>query len=109
MILIVSKYHRFVRPMKIPLFYIILTMILLIFVIWRMKWTLRKKATVLLTIIIGWDFSLHVFETINKKDYHPFYPDFPNYPIDYNYFWAFTWGLGLLLALIILCISWKEG
>ncbi len=62
-----------------------------------------KIRAILLLIMIGYDFSLHLVELFNKIDLHPLYPIFPLFEfISYNLFWTIYWGLAFLLISTLL-------
>lgn len=62
-----------------------------------------KIRSLLLLIMLGYDFSLHLMELLNKVNLHPLYPTFPLFGIvSYNLFWTIYWGLALFLMITLL-------
>ena len=77
---------------------------------------IKNKAKLLLVLMIGYDFSLHLVTFFKVTSIHPLYPVFPLFnqcvsyvylpmictKISYDVFWTTYWGMGFMLALIIL-------
>jgi len=80
---------------------------------------LISNLKVLLVLMIGYDWSLHLVALFNVRSIHPLYPHFPlfNYSISYyglpfitpsisyEVFWTTFWGIAFLFALIILLVK----
>ena len=65
-----------------------------------------KKRIIIITAMIGWDWTLHLVEILNKVDIHPLYPWFPLWGIiSYNLFWVTYWGMAFL---IMLSLFWRK-
>ena len=67
----------------------------------------RKKMVnlkaILLTLMIGFDLSLHIVDLLNIVDKHPLYPIFPLLGfISYNIFWAIFWSIGFILSFLLI-------
>jgi len=64
-----------------------------------------KKRILLLTLMTGWDFSLHLVEKFNWVKYHflyPYFPLFDNALFNYTNFWTAYWGFAFLICLSLL-------
>ena len=62
-----------------------------------------KIRSLLLLILVGYDFSLHLVEILNKVNLHPLYPNFPLFGIiSYDIFWTVYFGIATFLALTLL-------
>ncbi len=62
------------------------------------------KRKILLTLMIGWDFSLHLFELLGIKKYHLLWPDFST-RLGYTIFWTIFWGLAFLIILSLTLVK----
>ena len=62
-----------------------------------------QKRIISLLLMIGWDFSLHLAEILNKVNWHPLYPRFPLWNlVSYDLFWNVYWGLAFLITVSLL-------
>lgn len=67
---------------------------------------------IILTLMIFWDFSLHLVEILHIENYHLLYPIFPLFSvINYDLFWTSYWFIAFLIILSILLnkIKYKNG
>ena len=66
---------------------------------------MRFRALILF-LMIGWDFSLHLADVLNFWEKYPLYPIFPLWGIiSYNIFWTCFWGLGAIIAFTLIFAS----
>ena len=61
-----------------------------------------KIRALALLLLVGYDFSLHLAELLNKVALHPLYITFPFYGINYNLFWTCYWGVATLIMITLL-------
>jgi len=62
-----------------------------------------KIRVILLLLLIGYDWSLHLVELLNKETLYPLYITFPIFNfITYNIFWTIYWGVAFVITLTLL-------
>ena len=67
-----------------------------------------KIRAILLSLMIGYDLSLHLVELFDKVRFHFLYPKFPLFgAISYDIFWTIYWAVAFLI--IITMIKNKTG
>ncbi len=63
-----------------------------------------EKIAILLTLMIGFDLTLHIADLLNIVAKHPLYPIFPILYglISYSLFWTVYWTIGFILAFLLI-------
>jgi len=59
------------------------------------------KKILILTLMIFWDWSLHLVELLKIEKYYFLYPYFPTREF-YTIFWTIYWGVAFLISLNLL-------
>ena len=68
-----------------------------------------RIAGVLLSLMIGYDLSLHIVELFDKVKFHFLYPRFPLFgEISYDIFWTVYWMIGFILAIFLIKTGGKK-
>ena len=58
---------------------------------------------ILLSLMIGYDLSLHIVELFDKVRFHFLYPIFPLFgAISYDVFWTIYWVVAFIITLILI-------
>lgn len=61
----------------------------------------KMKREIILTLMIGWDFSLHAAELFGFQDNYILWPEFSSRVI-YTIFWFFFWEIGFVISLSLI-------
>lgn len=61
-----------------------------------------KLRIFILTLMMGWDFSLHLVRLLGVENSYPLWITFPFYTIPYELFWTVFWGLATLLGITLI-------